>query len=881
MSRLKITLYVLIIAVFIAGGVFLVIILKGDDILIVPEEYASISEAMAKAKEGYTVLLMSGNYNESVVLKSGVTLKGEEGQEVVVSCENNKAAITVQDCNNVVIENIGVEYIENDIAEPNDGIFIKDSNVKVLTCRAEKCKNGINIDGNSKVEIIEFTGSNNTKFGVFASNEASVSVSDSVFEDNGLTGIAAFGGTELRIENCISSGHKHGGFESKNTECTFIKDSRAAENDWGIAIYAKKAKYQTPGSYAEVTGTTATDNNDYGISISGREVAVLADNISRGNGKNGISVYNIMFSDISNNISFDNGRNGISCYRLKEAIYSGREAKVQMINNVSKGNTHDGISVSNITTAEVRDNISYSNRRFGFACYQSAEEAVEGTTIDLWGNAAISNGRNGISCSMFHVVQAVDNRCQGNKRSGIGLERPLQAKVEGNICEDNGACGLTVQKENGQVVLSDNICRQNLTVGILVMNSENCMIENNKCERNNTGISISEITNTAIVNSNICSENKKYGINCHNVKEVEIFENECSNNKQDGITVWTEEKNKSNERVSDTETLNTKETIAKVHSNKCLRNADGIDCQNIKKVYVFENECRNNKKNGILVWSRKKGKSDKNTLGIATLNKEQATGEVHSNNCSGNGEDGIFCKGLDEVEVFENECILNKYNGIAMESDTGGKIRWNVCQENFKRGISLYNIKRKIAVEDNECGRNGLSGLRLRKSTSAEVSVADNVFSENFFHGMYINEGSKAKVIGNMCEYNRYEGLYAGDEGTEVDAVNNTFKGNYATGILYSKGASGTIDSNICVNHPWSGITIRDEETRVIISNNTIGGNDCWGIAYLRGGGAELRDNTFQGNGIGSIRTESGTSPAMLFGTYIYLMFGLLFCPYF
>ena len=100
-------LLVVLIGVFLAAGLCVYIISTGDKILVVPVEFSTIAQGMEKAKGGYTVLLNAGSYSENITLKSHVTLKSEEGGEVVITNSNNKAVITVEDCNNVVIENIG------------------------------------------------------------------------------------------------------------------------------------------------------------------------------------------------------------------------------------------------------------------------------------------------------------------------------------------------------------------------------------------------------------------------------------------------------------------------------------------------------------------------------------------------------------------------------------------------------------------------------------------------------------------------------------------------------------------------------------------------------------------------------------------------------
>jgi len=164
---------------------------------------------------GTSITVSSGN----VVLR-GLTLVGQgTGQFGIVFTGGGSLSVencTINGFSNAGISGAGANMFVKDTTVRNggfDGISVGDGFATIVNCR------------------IELNGPNTNGFGVFASNNARVAVSDTVASGNG-TGMGAESvagfGAQLNAENCVASNNFLDGFRVTGSATTIVRVSNSA-----------------------------------------------------------------------------------------------------------------------------------------------------------------------------------------------------------------------------------------------------------------------------------------------------------------------------------------------------------------------------------------------------------------------------------------------------------------------------------------------------------------------------------------------------------------------------------------------------------------------------------------------------------------------------
>lgn len=79
--------------------------------LLVSRDYAKIQDAINAAKPGDIVKIMPGIYEESLTLKDGIALEGEDCNKVVILCDMRVSPVlTIADCNNIRISRLTLKH---------------------------------------------------------------------------------------------------------------------------------------------------------------------------------------------------------------------------------------------------------------------------------------------------------------------------------------------------------------------------------------------------------------------------------------------------------------------------------------------------------------------------------------------------------------------------------------------------------------------------------------------------------------------------------------------------------------------------------------------------------------------------------------------------
>lgn len=352
--------------------------------IVVPDDFATIQEAIDSATRGDTVLVKPGTYNERIVIKEGVSLisfAGSDGNELVDGPGKKKvlkrAVRTIIDGTGLELPGYLVSFAWDTPAPMKmDGFTIINMPKYVSAIRLFL----VEIRGCSPEFVNNIVAKNLSWGGVLS------------------TGLGPGLGPPLEtvarpiIKNNVSYGNSGPGISNGPNSAAIVVDNELFDNHF----------------------PRATDKDPDAPGIGVREYArpIIENNICYRNGA-GIGGINLDRHKqpliIRNNMLFNNRRAGIGLRTLR-----GVKADVRAVidNNEIYGNLKAGVMLSRLSEAEIRNN-KISN-----------------------------NGEAGMAFLSVSEIQVEDNQIYGNLKAGIRLVDVPTAILRRNRIHDNFLAGV-------------------------------------------------------------------------------------------------------------------------------------------------------------------------------------------------------------------------------------------------------------------------------------------------------------------------------------------------------------------------------------------------------------------------------------------------------
>ncbi len=324
--------------------------------LIVPDDYFSISEAMAEAAYGDTVVVMPGVYNERVVIREGVSLvswDGDGGNDLVEGPGMNK----------VLRRTLRTIIDGSDIEEPGYLVSFPKDTTAPMRLDGFTLRNMPRYVSGVQLFMLEIRGCSPTVV------------------NNILTGNQSWGGM-------LSTGLGIGmGPALDTTARPLIADNVIYNNRGpGISNGSNSAAMIRNNEIFDnaFAGKTARMRAAPGIGIREFGRPVIDSNLCYRNGS-GIGAINFDSNAqplvIRNNVIFNNRRAGIALRGIG-GVKTDIRAVVE--NNQVYGNLTSGMRFSKMDRVIVRYNAVYNNRRSGLGFYNLAEVVIEDN--EVYGN---------------------------------------------------------------------------------------------------------------------------------------------------------------------------------------------------------------------------------------------------------------------------------------------------------------------------------------------------------------------------------------------------------------------------------------------------------------------------------------------------------------
>jgi parallel beta-helix repeat protein len=303
--------------------------------LVVPQNYATINDAISQASSGDTVVVQKGIYQENVKINKSISIIGEDAKNTKI---------------------IGTGGGDRALA----GITVTADNVKVSGFTVESLNyaksalyaTGINIQG----DHCTITGNiiQNNYLGIFCSIQSYTEITENTISHNLKDGIRFYGGSLNEISDNNISANSASGIAIAGYSNTILRN-KLENNLRGIGLGS---------TYSVLSGNTIESNIESGIYLAGSENSISANTLS--NNKWGIYITPQLAASHANNLyhnnflnnnynAFDNSSsivenwdNGYPSGGNYWSDYSSRYANATEIKTSGIGNTHYLIWADNI-----------------------------------------------------------------------------------------------------------------------------------------------------------------------------------------------------------------------------------------------------------------------------------------------------------------------------------------------------------------------------------------------------------------------------------------------------------------------------------------------------------------------------------------------------
>jgi len=201
-------------------------------------DFPALSDAIARAAPGDSIIILAGTYVENIVLKDSLTLIGENAEQTRITNGQGLPIVVCRSRAGVNLVSLTFRWNKNVLGKAPALWFRNARQVRIDRCTIESAEgHGVEID-NSKVRIANSRISLCSGSGIYAYGGSEIDVERCIITDNKRQGIAAEGSTQVAIVNNTIVRNGGGGVWVQGGCSGQIYNNIFAENEFGIAIGA-------------------------------------------------------------------------------------------------------------------------------------------------------------------------------------------------------------------------------------------------------------------------------------------------------------------------------------------------------------------------------------------------------------------------------------------------------------------------------------------------------------------------------------------------------------------------------------------------------------------------------------------------------------------
>lgn len=657
-------LIVVLILVLLTGSV------QARVLTVDPGDYGdarTLSAAVYQANPGDTIQIQSGRYGGAVIDR---TLKIQGGEGVSIA---GPLTITAPGCE---LYDINVNSSEKDAS-----ITLLSQDCRAIRCTVAGAKNSISSQG-----------SNNTILECDINSPGGIEI---LAPDNNIFGCRLLGGVGIRV-------NKTAGCSVENCTITALQGV-LIEDSYGNRVVNNTIL--TDGLGLVLTrsdGNEVSGNNLTGAYMSGMDVFNSRANSLEGNlikgGKVGISLRGTEYCNATGNILLGNERagiygNGAMGSMLAENVLSDNGNGILLTgsgDNTIQSNeaTHNiyGISLRGSTRCLLRDNNLEMNRY----------------------NLRIDSGEGSIGTPVHeYYLQDIDE-------SNLVDGRPVSYLVGKHgirVPEDCGFLGMVSCRN----IDAKNLTISNSSVGVLLVNSSGCHIQNSSVYLAEEGILLQGSDDCTISGCGVWDCN--VGFDSLNSSRIQFVGDQSRNCSREGF------------RMDNSLNL----LLLRCNSSDCN---GGISLHSSRLCRVQDCSAALNIKDGLLISLSHKcslvgNDASSNSRGISLTGSNGCI--LDGNRASLNQRDGIALEQLSDAEVMNNTAI-NNGQGIYVQSSKRSMIIRNTLCNNSRYGLRM-SASSACNITGNEICTNQIAGINL-------VDCTDNFLYHNIIRDNLIQNAA-------------------------------------------------------------------------------------------------------------------------------------------
>jgi len=493
---------------------------SGPKMIVVPDDFNSIQQAVDAANEGQTVFVKEGTYHESVIITKPLSLIGEneEATKIVGSWRLNGTAVLVRH-NNVTISGFTIESVRNSVS--CRGVHL----LQVRFCKVSNCIFQLNYVGvwlyEASGNIIEknhINGMDSLAYsnGIYLKNSHNNIIQENTIEEYEYGyGILLSSSTKNKLNtnllsNCIGAIS----FTSSADNNTLTNNQITASRDF----FEDETENLILGSYGlkiqSSSNNWANQNTFLNVSNAVQLISSFSNTVENSRIINCINYGIGLANDANNNTILEN-----KISNNKHGIQIARCSNNKLRNNEISGNINN-LWVNGTTLEHYMHDIDPSNTVDSKPVYYWVNQhnktvppdagqvtLVKCTNITVTG-VQISNNYNGL-------VLAYTSNCTITKTEvianyfGIKLfQSTNNTLVENNIKHNYWAIWLGNSKQN--TIINNNI-QENYKYGLLFFNANNNVVAGNNIQGNWIGAGFDGCSNNVVYHNNFIT-NQNYQV---------------------------------------------------------------------------------------------------------------------------------------------------------------------------------------------------------------------------------------------------------------------------------------------------------------------------------------------------------------------------------
>ncbi|MFZ3145546.1 right-handed parallel beta-helix repeat-containing protein [Methanothrix sp.] len=448
-------------------------------------------------------------------------------------------------------------------------------------------------------------------------------------------------------------------------------------------------------------GNEASGNNLSGAFVSGIDMLNSRFNDIEANriegGKVGISLRVAEYCNVTSNWCLGNERAGIYGNEARGLILAENDL-IENGNGILLSASADNIIRSNLATHNV----------YGISLRGSAKNLLRDNLMELNRyNLRIDGGEGSDSELQDYYVQDID-------RSNMVDGRPiyyLVGKSGMNVPEDCGFLGLVSCRE----ISARNLTISNSSVGMLLVNSSGCRIQNSSIDLSEEGILLRASDDCIISGCQVRECN--VGYDSQDASGIQFVADHARDCSAEGFRVDG--------------SLN----LLLLKCNSTSSNS-GISLHSSRLCRVQDCRAARNAKEGLLLslshrCSLVGNQAFSNDRGIALTGSNACT--LDSNFAISNQKDGISIEQLSDAEVKGNNATNNS-QGIFVQSSKSSRISGSILCNNSRYGLRM-STSTSCNITGNEICSNQIAGINL-------VDCTDNFLYHNIIRDNLIQNAA-------------------------------------------------------------------------------------------------------------------------------------------